>query len=500
MKNTILLALILKISIQNLAKSPERICLKHPIIIQGGMGIGASNWRLARTISKAGQLGIVSGVGLDTIIARRLQDGDDGGHIRRALDHFPIPEIANRIIREYFIPGGKDPQAPYRFVPLHSAEINIPVWELSVAANFVEVYLAKEGHDGLVGINYLEKIQLPNIPAFYGSMLASVDYIIMGAGIPREIPGFLDRLAEHRDFTTNIQVEGSTGSELFPYRFDPKMIIPAELPPLKRPVFLAIISSAVLALTLAKKATGKVNGFVIEGPSAGGHNAPPRGEILLNPRGEPIYGPRDEIKIDDVRKLGLPFWLAGSYSEPGRLKDALALGASGIQVGTPFAFCNESGITTSIKEAIIRKAIEGKGNVLTDPLASSSGFPFKVVELEGTASEQTDYELRPRICDLGYLRKVYKRPDGNLGFRCASEDVNSYVKKGGNEKDTIGRKCICNGLVAAIGLPQIRKNGFREIPIITAGDALNSITRFVPEGKYSYSAEDVLRIILSELK
>ncbi len=420
--------------------------------------------------------------------------------MRHALEHFPVPEIATRIIKDYFIPGGKSPDAPYKFVPLHTAVENLPLWELTVAANFVEVFLAKEGHEGVVGINYMEKVQLPNIPAFYGSMLAGVDYVIMGAGIPREIPGILDLLAENREFTTNLHVEGAAGNDQYTATFDPGKILPGDAPPLKRPVFLAIISSAVLALTLARKANGRVDGFVIEGTSAGGHNAPPRGDLQLNTRGEPIYGPRDEVKLADIRKLDLPYWLAGSYSEPGKLKAALDLGAVGIQIGTPFAFCNESGITPQIKEAVIRKAVEGNCDVLTDPLASSSGFPFKVVRLEDTVSEQKTYESRPRICDLGYLRKAYKRPDGGLGYRCASEDVATYLRKGGKREDTVGRKCICNGLVAAIGLPQIRNNGFREIPIVTAGDGLNTISRFVRPGEYSYSADDVLRTILSELE
>ena len=50
-----------------------------PKIIQGGMGVGVSNWRLAQAVSKLGQLGIVSGTGLDQVLARRLQDGDLGG-------------------------------------------------------------------------------------------------------------------------------------------------------------------------------------------------------------------------------------------------------------------------------------------------------------------------------------------------------------------------------------------------------------------------------------
>lgn len=463
------------------------------------MGIGASNWKLARTVSMAGQLGVVSGVGLDTILARRLQDGDPEGHVRRALEAFPVPEIAARILETYFIPGGKAPDAPYRFVPVHTAEENPLLWELAVAANFVEVYLAREGHDHPVGINYLEKIQLPNIPAFYGAMLAGVDYVIMGAGIPREVPGFLDRLAEHRDFSTNLQVEGAPGDHIYPYRFAPKKILSRDFPPLKRPCFLAIISSAVLAMTLAKKATGRVDGFVIEGWSAGGHNAPPRGELTLNDRGEPVYGPRDEVDLESIRKLGRPFWLAGSYGEPGRLRAALDLGAVGIQVGTPFAFCRESGLVPSIKENVIHEAVHGRGVVFSDPFASPSGFPFKVVELTGTVSERYDYETRPRICDLGYLRRTYLRPDGTIGYRCASENVEAFVRKGGDPSETVGRKCICNGLVAAVGYAQVRPGGLREKPIVTAGDGLRCIARFVRPGETSYSAEDVLQTILSEL-
>ena len=57
-----------------------------------------------------------------------------------------------------------------------------------MVANFVEVYLASEGHDGMVGINYLEKTQLATPYAIYGAMLAGVDFVLMGAGLPREIP------------------------------------------------------------------------------------------------------------------------------------------------------------------------------------------------------------------------------------------------------------------------------------------------------------------------
>ena len=65
----------------------------YRVIIQGGMGVGVSSWQLARAVSQAGHLGVVSGTALDNVLARRLQDGDQDGNIRRALRHFPNQEI-----------------------------------------------------------------------------------------------------------------------------------------------------------------------------------------------------------------------------------------------------------------------------------------------------------------------------------------------------------------------------------------------------------------------
>src|SRR5450755_1992217 len=79
----------------------------YPIIIQGGMGAGVSDWRLANAVSRLGQLGVVSGTALDQILARRLQDGDEGGHMRRALAAFPMTAMAERIRDKYYIAGGR---------------------------------------------------------------------------------------------------------------------------------------------------------------------------------------------------------------------------------------------------------------------------------------------------------------------------------------------------------------------------------------------------------
>lgn len=468
----------------------------YPLIIQGGMGAGVSNWLLAKTVSQAGQLGVVSGTALDLILARRLQEGDPGGHLRRALQHFPVPQLAQRILDDYFIPGGKAAEAPYRGLPMYTADPDLALQQLTVVGNFVEIFLAKEGHSGLVGVNYLEKILMPNLASLYGAMLAGVDYVLMGAGVPREIPGILDKLTRHEQVSLRPHVEGASGDDDYKVHFRPSAVLGNALPELSRPKFLAIIASVTLAVTLVRKAAGKVDGFVIEGPTAGGHNAPPRGPLQLSEEGEPVYGPRDEVDLAEIRRLGLPFWLAGSWGDPGQLKHARELGAEGIQVGTAFAFCRESALAENVKQELLAKALRGEGEVFTDPVASPTGFPFKVARLEGSLSEQEVYEARPRICDLGYLRHVYKKSDGSLGYRCPAEPVEAYLRKGGQVEDTIGRKCLCNALMANIGFPQHQRNGYVEKPLVTAGDDLRDLSRLVRSGQLSYSAEDVIRYLL----
>ena len=181
--------------------------MAHPIIIQGGMGIGVSHWPLARAVSSHGQLGVVSGTALDVLLVRRLQDGDPGGHVRRALAQFPIPGVADRILAAFFLPEGRSPGQPYRAITMTSVRPPREAVERIIAANFVEVFLAREGHSGVVGINFLHKVQLPTLPSIYGALLAGVDYILMGAGVPMAIPGAIDRLAHGESAELALEME-----------------------------------------------------------------------------------------------------------------------------------------------------------------------------------------------------------------------------------------------------------------------------------------------------
>lgn len=476
--------------------------MKKPIIIQGGMGIAVSNWCLARAVSLTGHLGVVSGTALDTVFARRLQDGDPGGHMRRAVEQFPDPAMARRVFDRYFISGGRTSQQPYACLPMPAIEPTQAQLELLVLANFVEVHTAKVGHGGLVGINYLEKIQLPTLPSLYGAMLAGVDFVLMGAGIPRAIPGILDRLSGNEDVSLKLAVEGASGEDRCETEFSPRAFSALlAKKALRRPAFLAIVSSAVLATNLARKSTGKIDGFVLEHHCAGGHNAPPRGGIVVNELGEPVYSNRDEIDIDAIKKLELPFWLAGSYGYPEKLKQALSLGASGIQVGTLFALCRESGLTSVAKSALLDSIACGTATIFTDPIASPTGFPFKIVQLEGSLSENSVYEERKRVCDLGYLRTAYKNEDGEIGFRCPGEPVDIYCRKGGVMNETCGRKCLCNALLADVGLAQVRKDGSAEKALLTAGGDLEQVSRFLRQrsskSSNQYGAQEVIEYLMT---
>jgi nitronate monooxygenase len=485
-------------------------------IIQGGMGVGVSNWRLARAVATQGQLGVVSGTGLGVLLARRLQDGDPSGDMRRALAAFPNRRIAETVLRQYHREAPRHRKAAaetgneeavngggrYGLTPMPLIHVSEGLRDLTIVANFVEVYLAKEGHSGPVGINLMEKIQLPTLASLYGAMLAGVDYVLMGAGIPRSIPGALDALAAGKPAELRIDVANAGAGEVYINRLDPADICPEPSRELVRPKFLAIIASATLAMTLARKANGRVDGFVIELPVAGGHNAPPRGQMALNELGEPVYGDRDEPDMKKIRDLGLPFFLAGGYASPAGLARARSMGAQGVQVGTLFAFCEESGIDPELKAKTRAQALAGTASVFTDPLASPTGFPFKVLQMPGTLSEVEVYTNRPRVCDLGYLRQAYRKGDGTIGYRCPAEPVESYVKKGGNIAETRGRKCLCNGLFSTLGLGQVGNEGQVEPPIITSGDDVANLPAMlrgaaVAGSGGNYTAADVLAYLLS---
>jgi NAD(P)H-dependent flavin oxidoreductase YrpB (nitropropane dioxygenase family) len=214
-------------------------------------------------------------------------------------------------------------------------------------------------------------------------------------------------------------------------------------------------------------------------------------------RGQPVFGARDQADIGKVAAAGLPFWLAGSLGTPEAVRAATAAGATGVQVGTVFALSTDSGLTPELRERLLTSLRAGDLEVLTDGDASPTGFPFKVAQLDGTLSDPALRDVRPRLCDLGYLRSPYLKDDGRVGYRCPAEPVDMFVRKGGSADETAGRVCLCNALSADVGLGQARPDGPPERALVTLGDDLTGAGRLAELHPDGWSADQVLDWLLA---
>ena len=461
------------------------------------MGIGVSTVQMANAVANLGQLGVVSGTAVDSVFARKLQDGDVGGDVRWALSQFPDQVCANEILERFFVDGGIAKTASYLDVPKLSMNPTPFAQKILIAANFVEITLAKRNTEGLIGVNFLEKIQLATPTSIFGAILADVDYILMGAGIPADIPQLITDLLSGTKVNFKIKVDGADKPHSL--EFDPRIISGIDFGTLHRPKFLAIVSSHILANYLARDEATRPDGFVIEGPTAGGHNAPPRSKDFLSPDGQVTFSEKDKADFEKVRAVGLPFWLAGGFGTPEKVREAIELGAVGVQVGSLFALSQESGITLDLRDQVLRAINEGTLEIRTEPKTSATGFPFKVVQINGTATDPEIYGARDRKCDLGYLRSPFQRLDGGIGYRCSGEPVKTYEFKGGSPVQAENVKCLCNALMANIGLGQIRWGTYREPALLTLGSDLSGVEELNKIYSGSWSSVDVIEYLTSAL-
>ncbi|WP_129629956.1 nitronate monooxygenase [Candidatus Oscillochloris fontis] len=512
--------------------------LRQVQLIQGGMGVYVSNWRLARAVAMAREevtAGTVSGTALDIVYVRLLQLGDPGGHIRRglaALDAQFGVTMGQRILERYFIEGGKAADARFAPAPIinvrtENGSTQIPatsgentiiplvidpeIIELQIATGFVEVWLAKQGHQGTILINFLNKVELPLLYIMYGAMLAEVDGIVVGAGNPEGLPAICSRLAQHEPVSRELAVLYQGSGEHFSLPFDPRQVCGGALAqrPLKRPAFLAIVTRHDLAQALAASGTEPPDGMIIENHTAGGHNANPTGPLHRDEIGQPIYGPDDIADLAVLREIGLPFWLAGGYGNHDQLRAAQATGAVGIQAGSIFALCEESGLRPEYRTALMDALRAGMDDsqLVRTTLVSPTGFAFKVAQIAGTLSDEEVFAHRPRICDIGLLQQIgLSAPDGSgtrtIFQRCAAGPVAGYVSKRGLARNTEERRCLCNGLLACVGLGQVKPMAggvFEEPAVVTLGDHLDGVRRLSRNGQMRYWAHDAVADILGDV-
>lgn len=59
------------------------------------------------------------------------------------------------------------------------------------------------------------------------------------------------------------------------------------------------------------------------------------------------------------------------------------------------------------------------------------------------------------------------------------------------------RMCLCNGLMATIGLGQVRADG-PEMAMVTAGDDFSFLQHVLKDGSRTYSASEAVDYVLGE--
>lgn len=263
--------------------------------------------------------------------------------------------------------------------------------------------------DGLLGVNIM--CALTNYSDMVKtSIREGVDLIISGAGLPMDLPGHL------REVSTELKEEVKT------------KLVP-------------IVSSGRAANILCKKWLKKFgylpDGFVVEGPKAGGH---------LGFKAEDLEKPEFQLEniVTDVigavqpyrdsHHKDIPVIAAGGVYTGGDIARFLEMGAAGVQMGTRFVATEECDADEAFKQAyvnaqkedvtIIKSPVGLPGralkNTFLDAVSSGLKHPKKCVHkcLHSCAEEKSPY------CIAQALVNAYR---GKLKYGFAFAGANAYL-------------------------------------------------------------------------
>ncbi len=434
-----------------------------PVLFQAGMGSRVSSWVMARIVSMLGALGVVSSVGLRTVMIEEVRRGNQ--KVIEMAKRFPFPGHIEELLA--FAKGCKWHKKP---VPMDQFG---PKGELakrlSTIAAFIEVSLAKEGHNGLIGINVMWKLPLTVLPVIYGAMLAGVNIIIAGAGVPMELPAIVEAIRSGQDLAFKLGTDAEFTLRIVPGTSE---LISSR----DRPKLAPILSNFVFCRKLKdgwkEKYGVEPDFFILEDYKAGGHNAPPRNKEVHSVEKDGI-----DSYFDEVVELGIPVVVAGAFEHGGTRADLLywqKRGAHGIQVGSRFALSSDSGMLEIYRHQILELNKAGKLEIITRMSDSPTGYPIKMAVLQGTLADPEIYRARRRACKQGYLREVHTYTDESgqevQVLSCKAMPLDQYMALNPDktreqcEEDSDGKVCLCDGLLGAIG--------FKAVPAyITLGES-----------------------------
>lgn len=167
-----------------------------------------------------------------------------------------------------------------------------------------------------------------------------IDGIVSGAGLPLDLPGLITRK-------------------------DIALI----------PIIASVRLAKIFIDSWKKRHNGRLpDAFIIEGPLAGGHLGYKHKQFTNKklPKLEDIL--IDVVNYLQSERLNIPIVVAGGIWDPAYAALLIKLGASAIQLGTPFIMTNECSVSDVFKE-IIRECCEKDIGIIESPV----GMPARAV-------------------------------------------------------------------------------------------------------------------------
>lgn len=259
-------------------------------IIQGGMGVGISLAGLASAVANEGGIGVIAAA----------------------------------------------------MIGIDEPDISVNPTEANIRALKREIRKARKLTGGIIGVNIMVAMT-HYADLVKASVEEGVDIIISGAGLPMDLPGYLENGAKTK-------------------------LVP-------------IVSSGRAARLICQKWLAKYNylpdAFVVEGPKAGGHLGFKKEHI-----DDPDYALDKLVRevIDTVKPFAaerdrtIPVIAAGGVYTGSDIREMLNLGASGVQMGTRFVGTYECDADQGFKNAYLNA---GKENLVI--IKSPVGLPGRAI-------------------------------------------------------------------------------------------------------------------------
>ena len=283
-------------------------------IIQGGMGVGISLSRLASAVANQGGVGVMSAAGLGLLYRHLSSD---------------YPEACILGLRE-------------------------------------EIKKARDKTKGIIGVNIM--VAMTNFADMVKTSIAEkVDIIFSGAGLPLDLPSFLQK-----DSTTKL---------------------------------VPIVSSARAAKLICDKWKAAYNylpdAVVVEGPKAGGHLGYKESQLSDDAYRLETITPEVVATIKEIETTHdckISVIAAGGIYTGADMYDIMQLGADGVQLGTRFVTTTECDASEIFKQAYI-DATEAVVEIIESPV----GRPGRAI-FSDFLQKVKDGEKQPKSCPFHCIK------------------------------------------------------------------------------------------------